>query len=909
MIYIFAIAGLLLLLFLLNSARTKAELRMTRMELRLDALEAELKRAAAAPASPDTSPAPAPEPAAITEPVPADPVAASEPPPLPPRTEPPPLPSSPPAAAPGRSLEETIGTRWSVWVGGLALALGALLLVRYSIEQGFFGPGFRVIAGLLFSLALAGAGEWLRRKQGPAGIRPDLGLAPPYIPGVLTGAGAVAAFGALYAAHALYGFIGPGLATFALGATGIACLYAAALHGPALAGLGLLASFATPILVESEGPNPWALVIYLAVIGSANFTFAWLRRWHWLALATAAAGGGWALAISIFADGQLRFFTPGVAHLCLYAAMAAFVIGVNPWREQGEAARLDPAAHVSLGVYALIAVTLFWAGGDVESVAWIMGLTVLVAIYAVAGLAGASLRGALPMAGALIVAALWVWPGFWVTQGSQADHLRASEWRNLGDARTFLIFAGLASLALAVLCWRQLTSGRIFNRVGLWIIAGTAVLTPLAALTTTYLRAGALTTGYGFALAAAALATLFVAAATAARRSAEQASDDQKTQRVHVLGSAASATLAAMALAFTFALEGGTLTIALALSALGAAYVAVRLDIPALRWCVAAVGIAVAARLAWDPRIVGRDLSVQPVFNWLLIGYGVPALAFGFAARLMARHAGEDTPVRIARSLSVLLSGFLVFFEIRHALNGGDIYATRHGMVEEGLHALSAFGFATVLTRLDRAQSNTVFRIASLAFAILSFAIVAVGLGLVSNPFLTGTPVLGGALFNTLLLGYALPAIAALVLARVAVGVRPGWYVSGARIATIALSFGYISLEVRRLWQGESIGILHGMEQGELYSYSAAWLTFGGLLLVYGLWRSSREVRLASAGFVTLTVLKVFLIDLSHLEGLLRAMSFIALGLVLIVIGLVYQNFVFNRPATASGPGEGTTSA
>jgi uncharacterized membrane protein len=40
----------------------------------------------------------------------------------------------------------------------------------------------------------------------------------------------------------------------------------------------------------------------------------------------------------------------------------------------------------------------------------------------------------------------------------------------------------------------------------------------------------------------------------------------------------------------------------------------------------------------------------------------------------------------------------------------------------------------------------------------------------------------------------------------------------------------------------------------------------------------------------------VFLFDLSGLEGLWRALSFISLGLVLIGIGLVYQRLLFARP-------------
>ena len=42
--------------------------------------------------------------------------------------------------APGMSFEERLGTQWAVWVGGLALALGGIFLVRYSIEQGLLGP-------------------------------------------------------------------------------------------------------------------------------------------------------------------------------------------------------------------------------------------------------------------------------------------------------------------------------------------------------------------------------------------------------------------------------------------------------------------------------------------------------------------------------------------------------------------------------------------------------------------------------------------------------------------------------------------------------------------------------------------------------------------------------------------------
>ena len=67
------------------------------------------------------------------------------------------------------SLEERLGTHWAVWVGGIALALGGIFLVRYSIEAGLLGPRVRIALGALLALALIVAGEWARRSERLAG--------------------------------------------------------------------------------------------------------------------------------------------------------------------------------------------------------------------------------------------------------------------------------------------------------------------------------------------------------------------------------------------------------------------------------------------------------------------------------------------------------------------------------------------------------------------------------------------------------------------------------------------------------------------------------------------------------------------------------------------------------------------
>ena len=221
------------------------------LRARLEALETS-PRAAAAPVVPPPIPTgefPIAPPIAIAEaatgmreaspPVQPEPTpqAATEMP------APPPLPQ----AQPG--FEERLGTRWVVWVGGLTLALGGFFMVRYSIEAGLLGPGVRTMLGGLFALALLAAGEWTRRKESISTID---ALPIANIPAILTAAGTAVAFATVYAAYALYDFLVPATAFILLGLVALGTLAAALLHGPALAGLGIVGAFVTPVLVSSE---------------------------------------------------------------------------------------------------------------------------------------------------------------------------------------------------------------------------------------------------------------------------------------------------------------------------------------------------------------------------------------------------------------------------------------------------------------------------------------------------------------------------------------------------------------------------------------------------------------------------------------------------------------------------------
>ena len=859
------------------------------------------------PASAPTSPEPAPVPPTTAE-APWQSVAVAQaatsdgsaPPDPPPPTDARGAQPTPPPATP-ISMEEWLGTRWAVWLGGLALGLGGLLLVRYSIEQGYFGPGARIVLGLMFAAALLAAGEWFRRNERDVGI--DM-IPAAHIPSVLTAAGAATLFGTIYAAHALYGFIGSGTTFVLLGLVGVGTTLAAALHGPALAGFGLLGAYAAPLLVSSARPSPWPVVVYLAVVAASAMGLARLQNWIWLAASAVGGAVLWGLVflgqiMSAYSDWMLAGYTHAFVQLLLAAVFLAFE--PHPVTRDADA-RIDRVATGALGALTVLAIMMLGQGRHdlASAIPFVLATAGLLLVTA---WRNASASFAACYAGLVVLACIATWPGL---SGPPPSSLMAPElapyFRTPENVQTYLMLAILMSAAVCLGTAQRLWIGGQLPASIAAVYALAATVTPMMALVLTWARVKYFDASLGFAFAGLALAAVFGVATDRF-----QHRDDAHSDSVRVaIGALAVAAIAAVSFALIATLDRGYLTAALALTAWGAAWVADRRDIPLLRHVVTTLALIVLARIVWDPRIMGADVGRFPIFNWLLVGYGVPAAAFYSAARLMERR-GADLPQRLSDAVALLLAGLLAFFQIRHALNDGDIFAPTSGHIELGLMALVSLGFSNALMRLDLGRRNVIFHWASIAFAAISAVLIGLGLGLVENPLFSGDRVLGPIIFSSLILGYLLPGIAALYVARASRGSRPDWFVNGLGVLAALLMFGWVTLEVRHAFQGPSIVFWRTTGSAELWTYSAMWLLLGVLFLAYGIWRDNLMARIASAVLVALSIAKVFLVDLAGLTGLWRALSFIVLGVVLIGIGLAYQTFVFAKPRRSpSGPDDET---
>lgn len=810
--------------------------------------------------------------AAAAEAVPPETIAAevAQPEPVwqePPRHEPP---------QPTRDIETALGTRWAVWVGGVALALGAIFLIRYAIEDEIFGPRVRLWLAALFGVLLAGGGEFLRRTTFKLPVE---GLQNAYVPAILTAAGAFTLFGTVYSAHAVYEFIGPTLAFTLLGVIGVATVAAALVHGQALGAIGLIGSYATPALVASTAPNVWALFVYLAIVVAAAAVIARVRNWVPLMAMAVAGPGLWLLFYLLFASP-----IETVPVLFIEAVVVASIAFV--WMADDRSRGIDWPSVVT-GVLSALSVLLLSVASEPGDPAFMAGALILLLMVGAATFREAALPLAVGAVGAFVLVQLRsIFAGtfnIWIA----GDQLTIDGFPVAPVTSVTILWNVVCAVALlAAGLW---CSGRFAARTGgralVWSLA--AILPPLLALIADWVARGNLDVD----LLRAALALLLTVALVAGGEWVACREEPARTGRGAV-ATHYSGAFAALALCLMMAFGPGTTTV---LTGMIAAVVAVATrwrTYPVLGWLAVATVILVIARIALDPTIVGAAaLSTRPVLNQLLLGYGIPAIAFSFAAWQLKRTT--DGRARLVMEAAATLFGLLTAaMLVRHAMNGGVITSEAPTLGEQAIYTLIALGGGAILIALDNRSPSPVFRFGSMAIGILSIAFIAVQHFLVLNPLFTEESTGTIPVFNLLMLGYLMPAAAAAGLALYARGKRPQWYVAALALVAALLLFVYATLSVRRLFHGEFIGLWKGMEQIENYTYSALWLAMGVAILAVGIRLRSQILRLGSAALVVLAVGKVFLIDMSELEGALRALSFIGLGAVLIGIGLFYQRML-----------------
>ncbi|MBI4056819.1 MAG: DUF2339 domain-containing protein [Elusimicrobia bacterium] len=119
-------------------------------------------------------------------------------------------------------------------------------------------------------------------------------------------------------------------------------------------------------------------------------------------------------------------------------------------------------------------------------------------------------------------------------------------------------------------------------------------------------------------------------------------------------------------------------------------------------------------------------------------------------------------------------------------------------------------------------------------------------------------------------------------------------------VSGVFLGLWFLSLEGREFWTtmspesklsyfGPGYEGIRNLEIAKSFSISAVWGLYGFAWFLYGVWQERRPIRLLALVILSVTVLKVFLIDLSFLRTIWRILSLFGLGMVTMAVSYFYQ--------------------
>jgi hypothetical protein len=773
----------------------------------------------------------------------------------------PPAPSAPLRSAvepTPRGLEQRLGARGFVWLGGACIALASFFLVKYSIEEGLLGPGMQVVLVLLLGIALLAAGDFMRRKS------PTIGQS-------LTAAGVAALYAGLFASVALYHLLQPAVAFAMLAVLTFVAIGLSLRHGPFVGLLGLAGGFVTPAVVSTGEPHPAILLSYLFLL---QLGVLWLERqrgWWYLPAIANAGGLGWAFLVTMLPQAAGVGGIDAIAAPIYLIVVAASVF----WLSQKLTAATDWPESRIVGLGSAVGCALLMLAW-LEQSGFQPGDWAFVLLLAMVGAVSGRLRpqheisafalASVPVLGLLLWHAqlhqvlvfeldLYLWIASIIgVLGTCGGY--AMLWGARNPERWSLLSATYGSAVLGIAYWR---------------LRGIDLLLP-------------------WSIICLILSGVHLVFAERLRRWRFKDRFYRRAFGVHALACAGF-----LAAAVPLWVEREWLPVLWSLLLPLTAWVANKIEEPWLRrglWIgVPAVLIAVL--------VSGFPAGERPIFNWLAYGLGVPTLSFAATAWLVRR--ASDLRLMLLLQAGALILGFLlVTLEIRHLFHGSAFKSAPFGFAEAGtltlLWGVLALGTFRLAQRRGEARLRWIAYGLALAAALLTVGVI---WGL-ANPFLSPVEIRGWPILNSALYvfgsGFVLFMAMAAMVRRSKLDAAQR-HVTMGLAAAIALFDGLLAVSAlnRHLFQGAVIDLdvaYPRWSDGEFYGYSVAWLIYGGLILALAIWRRLPALRHAAAGIIVLVVCKVFLGDAHDLQGLYRFASFLGLGLTLLALGWLYQRML-----------------
>ena len=750
---------------------------------------------------------------------------------------------------------------WMTWIGAIALAFGGIFLAKYSLEAGLLSPLTRLSLGGVFGLSLIAVASYLHYK------RIIFEGFNNYIPAALASGGFITCFALTLLAYSSYSMISPTAAFIVLAIIAISASAMALKLGPLLAVLGIISAYSVPIWVNTGSNNLLALFMYVGFVSlSASLVAQKVQRaWLWYLLW--AGHIGWYLVGFLIT--QLKSNTPWLfatfALLSIVGLIALPRLGLKLKSIEHRPHSLKRLVKVlpdHLLLLAFIVPLIFTMSISYYTLQWqaigvlSIGLLLLLVLK--------NSRWDLWQGLSLVIAILMI------ISAEQMNSLSA-----FFDDGLFIFKSeyGLGLLlGFGFMAYGLYFGKKHIKRLAFHISAAFSVFVMIGTLYS-LIPNSALSTAYPLWAF-----VLFVVAAILIKCAQHNTTLFQRF--TYWVGANANITLA-----ITMLLSDSGLTIALAIQVLLISVLIKRFNVPMPHWPIKVLVAALLLRLTLAPWTPSYDALTLFGLHWSIIVYPLCTALFFTAAKC---YKSSQLKVWLEGAALHCLALFITT-ETSYQLVGHYPQFDSLSFYEQIL--LTCNWLALGCVYLHRARiAGSLAKLYQIAGGVLAggAGFISVKTLLDDNPLLISIYIGELPVFNWLFLLWLVPAGLTIWLYSL---IKP----INAKVAPFVLGvaglLGLIAINsfIRQYWQGPYIYLSKGASNAELYSYSIIWLILGAGTVILGHLKNQLLIQKIGLGLLAAVIVKVFLIDMANLTGLLKALSFIGLGLSLVGLSWLFQ--------------------
>ena len=758
------------------------------------------------------------------------------------------------------SLDTFLQGNGLLWLGAVVLALGGVFLAKYSIEAGLFPPSLRIILGGAFGVVLIVLAEYLYTNPKRFNIHSSM------ISAALASGGVITCFSMTLVAFDFYEYLSPSLAFIILACIATAATWMSVRYGPILALVGVVGAYIVPALVTTGSNNVFALLVYISFVSvSTLWVHAYVKQ-QWLWWLSVLGHFGW-LLISVnigYYDYQWVIFV-----YCLFSIyLFVFVPIVGPGLNQTEFVAMPIKSLLmprkeQLGILLPVAALILSNVDQAVTSNLLLMLFILSVVLLVAPFRHSAFDTWPFIAVGLCVLVFLKMPSTY----DYAD--------NLFPFTGGYLFAQVSALGFVI--YSVLALMWLKNRPSFLLLL---VFSPLMIMGLAYALSAPQAAPYLYPVWSI---SLMLVACVFAYFGLRENSKLHKMTYIMLANGALTLTL-------TMLLSSATLSLAIVAQVALMAFLSSRYKIAMPNWLYKiAIGV-VLLRLTAAPWLEAYTNETIAGVNWSLIVYPLVLVLLWLTYKFLSK---DDIKAWCIGALLHVVALF-VTTETSYLISGSNptLFALSYGQAI--FLSMNYLILGAVYLWRKQSASQPFLYVAYSSVLLGVSALLHLYLSVFSSPFIFDHDMGSGVFINLLLPLWAIPALVITAMLY--------WRLISDKFRSIAWGvagiFGvfYINGFIRGIYHpGLSLAKFDILQQ-ELYVYSIVWLMAAVGLILLAQMLNKAVVNKAGFCILSLVVFKAFLIDMSSLDGLYRALSFIGLGLCLVGIGWLFQR-LNHKPA------------